>query len=41
VAVTIIPGVRYFEDGEVTKRFEKLVEDLMERRKSVYRELAR
>jgi antitoxin component of MazEF toxin-antitoxin module len=40
-AVTIIPGVRYFEDGRVTKHFEKMVEDLMERRKSVYRELAR
>jgi antitoxin component of MazEF toxin-antitoxin module len=40
-AVTIIPGVRYFEDGKVTKRFEKLAEELMQRRRKVYRELAK
>jgi antitoxin component of MazEF toxin-antitoxin module len=40
-AVTIIPGVRYFEDGKVTKRFENLAEELMQRRRKVYRELAK
>jgi antitoxin component of MazEF toxin-antitoxin module len=39
-AVTVIPGVRHFEDGKVTKRFEKLVEDLLEGRAEAYRELA-
>ena len=29
-AVTIRPGVRYFEDGKVTRRFEKLAEALLE-----------
>jgi antitoxin component of MazEF toxin-antitoxin module len=40
-AVTIRPGVRYFEDGKVTRRFEKLTEELLERRSRVYRELAK
>ena len=40
-AVTIIPGVRYFEAGKVTKRFEKLVDELLEERAEVYRELAK
>lgn len=40
-AVTILPGVRYFEDGKVTKRFEKLAEDLLKRRAEVFRELAK
>jgi antitoxin component of MazEF toxin-antitoxin module len=40
-AVTILPGVRYFEDGKVTKRFEKLVDELLERRAEAYRELAK
>jgi antitoxin component of MazEF toxin-antitoxin module len=40
-AVTIIPGVRQFEDGKVTKRFEKLADELLERRRSAYRELAK
>jgi antitoxin component of MazEF toxin-antitoxin module len=40
-AVTIIPGVRYFEDGKVTKRFEKLVDELLESRGHAYRELAK
>jgi hypothetical protein len=33
--------VRFFEEGKVTKRFEKLVDDLLERRGEVYRELAK
>lgn len=40
-AVTIRPGVRYFEDGKVTPRFRKLAEQLLERRARVYRELAK
>jgi antitoxin component of MazEF toxin-antitoxin module len=40
-SVTIIPGVRYFEDGKVTRRFRKLAEELMEERAEVYRELAK
>lgn len=40
-AVTIIPGVRYFEDGKVTKRFDKLVDELLEGRAEAYRELAK
>jgi len=40
-AVTIRPGVRFFEGGETTKAFDRLVSDLLERRKRVYRELAK
>jgi antitoxin component of MazEF toxin-antitoxin module len=40
-AVTIRAGVKYFEDGKVTKRFERLVEELLERRQKLYRELAK
>jgi antitoxin component of MazEF toxin-antitoxin module len=40
-AVTIRPGVRYFENGKVTKRFEALAEELLRKRAAVYRELAK
>ena len=40
-AVTIRTGVRTFEDGKVTRRFEKLAEELLERRSRAYRELAK
>ena len=40
-AVTVRPGVRLFEEGRVTRRVEKLAEELLERRAAVYRELAR
>jgi antitoxin component of MazEF toxin-antitoxin module len=40
-AVTIRPGVRYFEAGKVTQHFRKLAEELLERRARVYRELAK
>lgn len=40
-AVTIRPGVKYFEEGRVTKRFEKLAKELLERRAKLYRELAK
>ena len=40
-AVTIRPGIKYFENGKVTKRFEAMVGKLLEKRKKVYRALAR
>lgn len=40
-AVTIRLGAREFEKGKVTKRFEALVDDLLEKRAAVYRELAK
>ena len=40
-AVTIRPGVRYFEDGKVTKRFEKLAEEIAVRFEESFRELAK
>ena len=40
-AVTIRTGVRYFEDGKLTPRFEKPAEALLERRSRAYRELAK
>jgi antitoxin component of MazEF toxin-antitoxin module len=40
-AVTIRPGVLFFEDGKVTPRFRKLAEEILERRARVYRELAK
>jgi antitoxin component of MazEF toxin-antitoxin module len=40
-AVTIRPGGRFFEGGKVTRRFEQVAEELMDRRSKVYRALAR
>jgi hypothetical protein len=40
-AVTIRPGVLYFEGGKVTPRFRKLAGELLERRARAYRELAK
>lgn len=40
-AVTIRPGIKYFENGRVTKRFEDQVKALLERRAALYRELAK
>ena len=39
-AVIVRPGVRLFEGGEVTKRFETLAKGLLAKRARVYRELA-
>jgi len=39
--VTIHPGLRFFEDGKVTNRFERMLADLLGRRAEVYRELAK
>ena len=40
-AVTIRPGVKYFDEGKVTKKFVKIVEALLEKRADLYRELAK
>lgn len=40
-AVTIRPGIPYFEDGKVTKRFSKLAQDLLVKRAALYRALAK
>jgi len=39
-AVTIRPGVRQFEGGRASKRFERLTDQLLERRSKLYRALA-
>ena len=40
-AVTIRPGVLFFEDGKVTPRFRKLAEEILQRRARAFRELAK
>jgi hypothetical protein len=40
-AVTIRPGVQYFEGGKATPRFRSLAEGLLARRARAYRELAK
>ncbi len=40
-AVTVLPGIKYFEDGKVSKRFERIVDELLEKRAALYRELAK
>ncbi len=40
-AVVIRPGVRYFEEGKVTKRFGDLAKGLLGKRAKLYRELAK
>jgi antitoxin component of MazEF toxin-antitoxin module len=40
-AITIRPGVRFLDHGKVTKRFDRLADDLLERRAGLYRELAK
>jgi len=40
-AVTIRPGVRIFEGGKATKRFDRLADALLEKRARLYRELAK
>ena len=40
-AIVVRPGVRYFEDGKVTRRFDRLAGDLLKRRAKLYRELAK
>lgn len=40
-AVTIRPGVRHFEDGKVTKRFQRQAEDIAETYEDSFDELAK
>ena len=40
-AVTIRPGVRMFEDGKVTKRFENLSETILNKYEDAFAELAK
>jgi antitoxin component of MazEF toxin-antitoxin module len=40
-AVTIRPGIKYFENGKVTKRFRALAEQIRRRYDETFRELAK
>jgi antitoxin component of MazEF toxin-antitoxin module len=40
-AIVIRPGVKEFENGQVTKRFKNAVDELVQRRASLYRALAK
>lgn len=40
-AVTIRPGIKYYENGKVTKRFREQAEKLLRKRAALYRELAK
>jgi antitoxin component of MazEF toxin-antitoxin module len=40
-AVTIRPGIKYFENGRLTKRFRRMVEELVKERQKLYRALAK
>ena len=40
-AITVLPGVRRFEEGKVTRRFEKLLEETAEVYDEAFRELAK
>ena len=40
-AVTIRPGIKYYENGKVTKRFREQAETLLRKRAPLYRKLAK
>lgn len=40
-AIVIRPGVRYFEDGKVTRRFEELAEQVRKRYDDAFDELSK
>jgi antitoxin component of MazEF toxin-antitoxin module len=40
-AVTIRPGIKYFDDGKVTRRFRAEVDRLLKERQQLYRNLAK
>ncbi|HVT16610.1 MAG TPA: AbrB/MazE/SpoVT family DNA-binding domain-containing protein [Thermoanaerobaculia bacterium] len=40
-AITIRPGVRYFEGGKATKRFRRLADEIAEQYDESFRELAK
>jgi antitoxin component of MazEF toxin-antitoxin module len=39
-AITIRPGVKYFDDGKVSKRFKESARELLTRRAALFRRLA-
>lgn len=40
-AVTIRPGVKYFEEGKVTKRFQDMSQRIMDKYAAAFEELAK
>ena len=40
-AVTIRPGIKYYEDGRVTTRFREVADRLVKKRAKLYHKLAR
>ncbi len=40
-AVTVRPGIKYFEDGKVTKQFRALAEEIRREYDEAFRELAK
>ena len=40
-AITIRPGVRYFEDGKVTKRFREMADAVLVKYEGAFRNLAK
>ena len=40
-AVTIRPGIKYFEEGKVTRRFRAMADRMLSERARAYRELAK
>jgi antitoxin component of MazEF toxin-antitoxin module len=40
-AVTVRPGAKYLEEGQVTRRFKKLADEVLARYAEAFRELAR
>ena len=40
-AVTVRPGIRYYENGKGTRRFRRKAEELLRRREVLYRQLAK
>ncbi len=39
-AITIRPGIKYYENGKVTRRFRAEMNRLLKKRKELYRKLA-
>jgi antitoxin component of MazEF toxin-antitoxin module len=40
-AVTIRPGVRYYENGKVTRRFREKAEEVLRQHEATFKELAK
>lgn len=40
-AIIVRPGIRYFERGKVTRRFQEMADDLIRRRAKLFRALAK